>query len=147
MRISDWSSDVFSSDLLRYKHDDKSNRARNTIISFPVPYGTANAFDSPFFAAYDADAGRPGIQPVQQRDATFGEFTGRAVIDFQVTPRNLLYASYSRGYKSGGINPPLLPTFNLSDSFEPEFVNTLEVGSKNSFLGGSLRLKIGRAHV
>src|SRR3546814_19912150 len=75
--------------ILRYNHDDKSNRARNTIISFPVPYGTANAFDSPFFAAYDADAGRPGIQPVQQRDATFGEFTGRAVIDFQVTPRNL----------------------------------------------------------
>ncbi|BAI98724.1 TonB-dependent receptor [Sphingobium sp. TA15] len=125
---------------LRYNHDDKSNRARNTIISFPVPYGTANAFDSPFFAAYDADAGRPGIQPVQQRDATFGEFTGRAVIDFQVTPRNLLYASYSRGYKSGGINPPLLPIFNISDSFEPEFVNALEVGSKNSFLGGSLRL-------
>src|SRR3546814_15605663 len=90
--------------ILRYNNDDKSKRARITIIAFPVHYGTANAFDSPFFAAYDADAGRPGIQPVQQRDATFGEFNGRAVIDFQVTPRNLLYASYSRGYKSGGIN-------------------------------------------
>src|SRR3546814_52876 len=110
------------------------------VFSFPVPYGTANAFDSPFFAAYDADAGRPGIQPVQQRDAKFGELTGRAVIDFQVTDRNLLYASYSRGYKSGGINPPLLPLFNVSDSFEPEFVNAFEIGSKNSFLGGSLQL-------
>src|SRR3546814_15270047 len=103
MRISDWSSDVFSSDLLRYNHDDKSNRARNTIISFPVPYGTANAFDSPFFAAYDADAGRPGIQPVQQRDAPFGEFTGRAVIDFPVTPRNLLYSSEERRVGQGGV--------------------------------------------
>ncbi|AEG48375.1 TonB-dependent receptor [Sphingobium chlorophenolicum L-1] len=124
---------------LRYNHDSKFNRARNTVISFPVPYGTANAFDSPYFATYDADAGRPGIQPVQLRNATFSEFTGRAVLDFQITPRNLLYASYSRGYKSGGINPPLLPIFSISDSFEPEFVNAFEIGTKNSFLNGTLR--------
>jgi hypothetical protein len=72
----------------------------------------------------------------------FGEFTGRAVLDFQISPDHLLYASYSRGYKSGGINPPLSPIFAVPESFTPEFVNSFEIGSKNSFGNGALQLNL-----
>jgi iron complex outermembrane receptor protein len=41
------------------------------------------------------------------------------VLNYKITPDNLVYASYSRGYKSGGINPPLSPVFCGSGSFEP----------------------------
>lgn len=54
----------------------------------------------------------------------------------------MLYASYSRGYKSGGINPPLQPIFAVPDTFAPEFIDAFEVGSKNSFMGGVLRLHL-----
>jgi iron complex outermembrane recepter protein len=128
---------------LRYNNDSKTVKARTTLFNFLAPVGIANAYDSPFLAAsYDADSGIPGNQPFQIRNVKFGEFTGRAVLDFQITPDNLIYASYSRGYKSGGINPPLSPIFAVPESFTPEFVNSFEIGSKNSFANGKLQLNL-----
>src|SRR3546814_5398527 len=66
--------------------------------------------------------------------------TGRFVIDYKITDDNLIYASYSRGYKSGGINPPLQPVFAVPESFKPEQVDAFEIGSKNSFGNGALQL-------
>ncbi len=128
---------------LRYNNDKKTVRARTTLFNFLAPHGLANAYDSPFLAAsYDADAGIAGNQPFQVRNVKFGEVTGRAVLDFQITPDNLVYASYSRGYKSGGINPPLSPIFAVPESFTPEFVDSFEIGSKNSFANGALQLNL-----
>ena len=127
---------------LRYSNDKKFVRARSPILSFPVPYGVENADDSPFAATYDADASRPGIQAFAEDRAKFDEIIGRFVIDFQWTPDNLIYASYSRGYKSGGINPPVDPIFDVPRTFGPEIVNAFEIGSKNTFLNGGLRLNL-----
>ncbi len=127
---------------LRYNNDKKSVTARTTLASFPAPYGLDNAFDSPFVGGFDADPGLAGNQLFQQREVSFSEFTGRFVIDWKVTDDNLLYFSYSRGYKSGGINPPLSPVFNTPDSFGPEFIDAFEVGSKNRFLDGTLQLNL-----
>src|SRR3546814_10248438 len=57
--------------------------------------------------------------------------TGRFVIDYKITDDNLIYASYSRGYKSGGINPPLQPVFAVPESFKPEQVDAFEIGSRS----------------
>ena len=127
---------------LRYNNDEKFVRARSTLASFFVPFGTRNAFDSPAAAGFDADPGRPGAQPFQERTVRFSEWTGRVVIDWKITDDNLIYASYSRGYKSGGINPPLQPIFAVPESFAPEFVNAFEIGSKNTFLDGVLRANL-----
>jgi outer membrane receptor protein involved in Fe transport len=128
---------------VRYNHDDKYVRARSTLASFLVPFGTAgNAFNSPFAAGFDGDPGRPGVQPFQVREVSFSEVTGRAVLDWKISDDNLLYASYSRGYKSGGINPPLQPIFQVPETFAPEFIDAFEIGSKNSFLDGTLRANI-----
>ncbi|WP_421837911.1 TonB-dependent receptor [Novosphingobium sp.] len=128
---------------LRYNNDKKSVKARTTLFNFLAPVGIANAYDSPFLASgYDADSAIPGNQPFQVRNVKFGEFTGRAVLDFQISPDNLVYASYSRGYKSGGINPPLSPIFAVPESFTPEFVNSFEIGSKNTFANGALQLNL-----
>jgi len=55
----------------------------------------------------------------------------------------LLYASYSRGYKSGGINPPFNPLlFTAPDVYKPEVINAFEIGTKNTFLDGTLRANI-----
>ena len=127
---------------LRYSNDKKFVRARSPLLSFAVPYGITDANDSPFLAGYDADASTPGIQAFAEDRAKFDEITGRFVVDFKLTRDSLLYASYSRGYKSGGINPPIDPIFNVPRSFGPEIINAFEIGAKNTFAGGALRLNL-----
>ncbi len=87
-------------------------------------------------------------------DQQWNKYTGRAVANWtpklEFTDQTLLYASYSRGYKAGGANPPgalLLGFANISaDSpihpltFKPEFINAYELGTKNTFLDGGLTL-------
>lgn len=125
---------------LRYNDDQKSVSARSTLASFLAPYSSTNAYTAPGIAAFDADPGIAGNQLFQNREVSFNEWTGRAVLDYQITPDNLIYASYSRGYKSGGINPPLQPIFAVPDAFTPESVNAFEIGSKNRW--GALQLNL-----
>lgn len=129
---------------LRYNNDKKSVTARSTLASFLAPHGgtTDTVFGSPYVGSFDADPGTPGNQIIQARKVKFNKLTGRFVIDFKVTDDNLLYASYSRGYKSGGINPPLQPIFAVPESFKPEQVDAFEIGSKNTFGGGALQLNL-----
>ena len=129
---------------LRYNNDRKRVVARSSLLTtnFLVPFGSPTAYDSPLFGRVDFDPGRPGNQAFQVRSVKFGELTGRAVVDYKITDDNLLYASYSRGYKSGGINPPLSDTFQVSDTFNPEFIDAFEVGSKNTFGNGRLTLNL-----
>jgi outer membrane receptor protein involved in Fe transport len=146
---------------LRYNHDDKYVRARNTYLvdangTNPyVPYGSASlndarnyngSFVNPVGGAtvpqLDFDATVAGAQPFAENRVNFGRLTGRAVLDYRITPDNLVYASYSRGYKSGGINPPVAPVFAVLSSFAPEQVDAYEIGSKNTFGNGTLRLNL-----
>ncbi len=80
------------------------------------------------------------------------EWTGRFVADWtpkiDFTDQTLFYASYSRGYKGGGANPPGPETDFLSAqssvthpaTFAPEFVNAFELGTKNMLLDGNMTL-------
>ncbi|ASK87461.1 TonB-dependent receptor [Sphingorhabdus sp. SMR4y] len=128
---------------LRYNNDKKNVQARSTLASFLVPYSqTTNAFESPFVGSFDADPGTPGNQIFQNRQVKNDEITGRAVLDYKISDDNLVYISYSRGYKSGGLNPPLQPIFEVPESFRPEQVDAFEFGSKNTFGNGALQLNL-----
>jgi iron complex outermembrane receptor protein len=80
------------------------------------------------------------------------EWTGRGVVNWtpklDFTDQTLVYASYARGYKGGGANPPG-PEYEIDSAeslathpatFAPEFVNAYELGTKNSLLDGGLTL-------
>ena len=140
---------------MRYNHDEKTLKARTTLASWLTPMGIADAAATPFGAQFDADqattcpfalsaagalGSATGCEAWQTRTKSFSAWTGRGVLDWKITPDNLIYFSYSRGYKSGGINPPLSPVFAVSDSFKPEFVDAFEIGSKNTF--GKLQLNL-----
>ncbi|HYG26407.1 MAG TPA: TonB-dependent receptor, partial [Caulobacteraceae bacterium] len=84
------------------------------------------------------------------------EPTGRLIVDWKpdlgFTDETMVYASISHGYKGGGANPPpiggpagLLARKNSGDAaaprtFEPEFIDAFEVGTKNTLLEGMLVL-------
>ena len=119
---------------LRYNNDDKLVSAHTTTFNVPVAFGTANATSTLFAAVPNA---------IQQ--ASNHALTGRAVLDWQITPNNLLYFSYSRGYKAGGFNPPLSAAdagISVPTTFQPEYIDAFEIGSKNSFGNGQLQLNL-----
>ena len=91
--------------------------------------------------------GNTGGTPLAVQRATFEEFTGRLNFDWTptvpFTDRTLIYASIARGYKGGGFNPPQTPGQELfPTTYEPEFINALEIGAKNTLLGGRMVLNL-----
>ncbi|WP_337188200.1 TonB-dependent receptor [Phenylobacterium sp.] len=94
-------------------------------------------------------AGRgPLFGPYQ--DVRFKELTGRFNVDWSpdlsFTDDTLVYASYAKGYKGGGFNPPGVVALGLAASYDPEFVNAIEVGAKNTLLDGRLLLNVTAFH-
>ncbi len=83
-----------------------------------------------------------GPLAIVEQEAQFKEYTGRVNGAWRVTDENLLYVSYSKGYKGGGINAPDVASGNQSPSYKPEFVNAYEVGSKNEFFDGNVQLNL-----
>ncbi|WP_328804906.1 TonB-dependent receptor [Parasphingopyxis marina] len=124
---------------IRYSNDDKYVRSRSPILAVPVPIGTTDA-NPTISAGFDADGVTAGQQAYREFNASFDEVTGRIVLDWQWSPNNLVYASWSRGYKSGGINPPFDPIFSVPATFNPEIINAFEVGSKNTLANGAVQI-------
>ncbi len=132
---------------LRYTVDDKFVRDRQLLFNTAALIGTSNV--NPILATQvDGDPGTPGQQEYREDDVTFREVTGRFVVDWTpevaFTDDTLVYASYSRGYKGGGLNPPFDPTLfpNTEPAFEPEFINAIEIGTKNTLFDGRLQASL-----
>jgi iron complex outermembrane recepter protein len=94
---------------VRYTKDKKSVRGRTVFLTVPPPFGELSG-------NYDA-------------------FTGRIVVDHKLSDDNLIYASASRGFKGGGLNA----AGSTQATFDPEFINAFEIGSKNQFADGTLQ--------
>ena len=127
---------------LRYNHDDKFVSSRNAATSILVPFGTPDINSLLEAGTVDFNPAIAGNQPFARGTVKFNRITGRAVLDYKITRDKLLYVSYARGYKSGGFNPPLSPIFSVPATFAPETVDAFEVGSKNSFASGALRVNL-----
>jgi outer membrane receptor protein involved in Fe transport len=106
------------------------------------------------------NVGYPVAEVIRQE---WREPTGRMTLDWKpdlsFTDESLFYASYAHGYKAGGANPPAAGVVSYAGgaaaeglvaqsatqpkTFEPEFVNAFEVGSKNTLLDGRMTLNLG----
>lgn len=91
----------------RYTSDDKAIRTRTIFLAAPPAY--------------------------IEGSGSYNALTGRVVLDHKLTPRNLIYASFARGFKGGGLN------VGTNSNFQPEFINAFEIGSKNEFFGRMLQ--------
>lgn len=86
-----------------------------------------------------------GDASVTQNDtsstASFHAITPKISLAYHVTGTNNLYASYSRGFRAGGISqlssdPSQPPLF----AFKPEYSDNYEIGSKNLLFNNRLRI-------
>src|SRR5690606_26696929 len=64
----------------------------------------------------------------------------KAVFSYHISPEKLLFLSYSRGFRAGGISQLTSdPSEPVLTGFDPEFSNNFELGFKNDFADNRLR--------
>jgi iron complex outermembrane recepter protein len=79
---------------------------------------------------------------------TFTAFSPKASIAFHATNHTTIYASYSRGYRAGGLtslssDPSIPPLY----AYKPEYSSNVEVGTKNVFLDNRLQVNVSLFYV
>lgn len=68
-------------------------------------------------------------------------FDPKMTLSYQATPSTLLYATWSRGFKSGGFN-----VGGLQDPFKPEKLTNYEIGIKADLFDRHLRANLSAFH-
>ena len=79
---------------------------------------------------------------VVDADHTFKEFTGKLSLAYHIADDALAYFTFSQGYKSGGFNGLSTTSGDAMTSFEPETVDTFEIGLRSEWLDNRLRLNL-----
>lgn len=92
-------------------------------------------------------AGVPISGTPYDNQANFSKLTYRAILDHKFSRDAMVYASYSRGFKSGGFNLSS-PTYILggvpvqAPIIAPEVLDAFEIGAKTELFDRKLRLNI-----
>jgi iron complex outermembrane recepter protein len=76
-------------------------------------------------------------------ERTFKYWTYRLAADYQITPDNMVYLSYSTGVRSGGFGAAFTPTTvpqGTFATFNEEKARAIEFGTKNSFFNRRLQV-------
>ncbi|MES2054595.1 MAG: TonB-dependent receptor [Pseudomonadota bacterium] len=125
---------------LRYTREEKQyNRFTTTASNLGALNGLVFRFPDNLPAPLNA-----------HNEVTFGAWTPSATLSFKPTRDTLLYASASRGFKSGGFNGRVNSLNDVTEIvngvatirpyFKPESVWSYEAGAKGNFLGGRVSL-------
>jgi len=80
---------------------------------------------------------------------TYNNFSPTAGIEFHINADQMLYASYSKGYKTGSWTTRLSsphPTYDDTLHFNPEFAKSEELGYKSQLADHRLRLNMAAFH-
>ncbi|MAT92828.1 MAG: hypothetical protein CME59_09520 [Halioglobus sp.] len=117
---------------LRYTDESKESEQRTVYLNFLDDPNAANNGYTPFKS--DSD-----------------ETTGKINLNYHLTGEIMFYGTLARSYKGGGFNPissesALLDPDqggdpNLAD-FEPEYINSIELGAKTRFLDNTLQANL-----
>ncbi len=100
---------------LRYTDDDKKGRSRLILLNL---------------APDTWDEGEDDWQ----------ELTGKVTLEYSISEDSMIYGSFARGYKAGGLNPGGPAG---GEVFDPEYINSFELGTKNIFLDGRMQANLG----
>ncbi|MGE3594145.1 MAG: TonB-dependent receptor [Dehalococcoidia bacterium] len=82
------------------------------------------------------------VEPSGESRARFNSFTPRIALTYE-TPIGNLYASFNKGFKSGGFNSP---AYNTQRPVVPEKIKAYEVGAKFAFADRRVLLNIAAFH-
>ena len=118
---------VFTAGELRSFYASRGIRV-TTVPLFALPPQAGGSQTAPFVL----NAQLPNVTQLETN-----KFTYRMAADLQVTPANLLYASYETGFHSGGFN------FGRGrETYKPETIQAYTIGSKNRFFGNRIQVNV-----
>jgi iron complex outermembrane recepter protein len=126
---------------IRYTWDKMTHRYDGVSIRFPTPAALFTCGNS--VRVTNPDGTAPVILTgLSQHDRCNVTFTAKSdkptwLIDLDYKPIDnvMIYAKWARGYRAGGVASANV----FFETWEPEKVDTYEVGAKTSFHGGSVR--------
>jgi len=129
----------------RYTHEAKQG-------SFTQIWSGGANLDDPALGLTDAErtraiALRNALNPraAYSLSTKDNSFSGLATLSYKVTPDVMVYASYSRGSKSGGLNLANLPA-GVTAEVDPEKVDNWEAGIKSQLFNRRLTLNAAAFH-
>ena len=77
------------------------------------------------------------ICPLRTDELTFDSFTPRVTAEYQPGEGKMIYATYSKGFKSGGVN-----VTSCQDNYNPEKITAYETGLKTRLFDGRASLSV-----
>ena len=80
--------------------------------------------------------------PFPPGQASFSKFTPKIGIDYRPDSNTMLYAGWTRGYRSGGFSPRAGDATRADTPFQPETVDSYEVGGKFDLADRVLQLNL-----
>jgi iron complex outermembrane recepter protein len=114
----------------RYTWDEKSAYTIYYAPLVPAPPGPSSSYP-----------GAPVIGTSSTTSLKTNKFTYKAGVEYDIAKDHLLYATYSTGFKAGGVNDPVANT-----TYKPEELNSIELGSKNRFMDNRAQLNVSAFH-
>jgi outer membrane receptor protein involved in Fe transport len=134
------------------------------------PNDVSSAFPVNFAAcpAHLKDAATTAAQAVYAKAGCPYQYTANTLkenpvtpkfgISYQLTPGDLLYATYAEGYRPGGVNPFVPPVMCAADlaaqglsqspgQYEKDYVKSTEVGGKFRLFNGSAQINASAFHI
>ncbi|MEB0139263.1 MULTISPECIES: TonB-dependent receptor [unclassified Undibacterium] len=117
---------------LRYTSDKRTNVGGNGYTW----NGDANVSQTPLSGNINPTIAGQGYSPSSpSNDGTYtgSKVTSLARISYDFDQNNMIYASYSTGYKSGGLQ-------DGGKTYGAETLANYEIGSKHTFLGGTVKM-------
>jgi iron complex outermembrane recepter protein len=122
---------------LRYTWD----RKRLKFITVAGPVGEPGAgLITPLIGLLDSNPVSFAIDPPIQTNDSFNKPTWRFALDYKPSADTLMYASYNRGFRSGGRNTGALTAPIEFASVRPEKIDAFELGYKVDVLNRKLRI-------
>jgi iron complex outermembrane receptor protein len=92
----------------------------------------------------DASGAIPGVfsapAPNSPQSKDFSKPTWRVSLDHEFTKDIMAYASYNRGFRSGGFNTVVFPGAPIGAAVEPETLDAYAIGEKAEFIDHRLQI-------
>ncbi len=87
-------------------------------------------------------------RPDTSATVSFNAFSPKVTVAYHLSDNNILYTSYSRGFRAGGLTPlssdPSQPPLY---AYKPEYSSNIEIGSKNVFFNNRLQVNLSLFYV
>lgn len=115
------------------------------LVGAPVPQATL-----PCSVLLNALLGRGSVQPAQE--ASYDAWLPKATLTYNFNDDHAVFVSAQRGYRAGGsfitrmANTDGVGNRVVVLNYEPEYLNTIEVGSRSEFDNGNLVLNTNAFH-